>query len=149
MPIAVLTPDGTVLVDTLARPMESIPADARAIHGISAATVAGAPPFPDLYPQLRALLAQRTIVPYNVAFDRGILAGVLARPQRRRWTCRWHCALDWWAAYVGEWSDYWDAYRWQPLPGGDHTARGDCRAMRALQQMVISAGRVGEKEQDT
>ena len=105
MPITVLTPDVTVLLDTLVRPIESIPADATAIHGISAATVAGAPPFPDLYPQLRALLAQRTIVPYNVAFDRGILAGVLARPQLRRWTCPWQCAMDWWAAYVGDWSD--------------------------------------------
>ena len=80
MPITVLTPDGTVLLDTLVRPIESIPADATAIHGISAATVAGAPPFPDLYPQLRALLAQRTIVPYKAPTQRcGILTQCIGR----------------------------------------------------------------------
>lgn len=31
--------------------------------------------------------------------------------------------------WVGEWSDYWGDYAWQPLIGGEHRALSDCRAL--------------------
>jgi DNA polymerase-3 subunit epsilon len=43
-----------------------------------------------------------------------------------------HCAMQWYAQYVGEWHDYWGNYRWQRLPGGDHSALGDARATLSL-----------------
>ena len=30
--------------------------------------------------------------------------------------------------YAGQWDDYYQNYRWQRLPEGDHSALGDCRA---------------------
>ena len=39
---------------------------------------------------------------------------------------------------IGDWSDYFHDYRWQPLPGGDHTARRDCLATLKLIRMMAS-----------
>jgi DNA polymerase-3 subunit epsilon len=36
------------------------------------------------------------------------------------------------AAFVGEWNEYHGNYRWQRLPGGDHSALGDARATLSL-----------------
>ena len=32
------------------------------------------------------------------------------------------------ARFIGEWASWKDDYKWQKLPGGDHTALGDCIA---------------------
>lgn len=37
-------------------------------------------------------------------------------------------AMEKYAQFVGEWSDYYEAYHWQPL-GGSHAALGDCQAV--------------------
>lgn len=57
---------------------------------------------------------------------------------------RWHCVKEQYAAYVGDWHDHYGNYRWYPLPGGDHTALGDCRATLALMQRMAS-GEKGEQ----
>ena len=120
-------------------PTEPIPPEATAIHGLTAAAVAGAPPFPDLYPRLRQVLRGRTILTYNTAFDSRILAGVLARHALGRWRCQWACAMLQWAAYVGDWSETHGAYVWHPLPGATHSAAGDCQAVvRLLHRMAAS-----------
>lgn len=35
--------------------------------------------------------------------------------------------MEWYAQWIGDWSDYWGNYRWQPLFGG-HRALDDCLA---------------------
>jgi DNA polymerase-3 subunit epsilon len=41
------------------------------------------------------------------------------------------------AEFVGEWNDYHGNYRYQKLPGGDHTAVGDCRAtLKVIKKMA-------------
>ncbi|MGW7244638.1 hypothetical protein [Streptomyces sp. NPDC054804] len=44
---------------------------------------------------------------------------------------RFEDAMEPYAAWVGEWSDYWGDYVWQRLPGGDNRALGDCIAVVA------------------
>jgi hypothetical protein len=39
----------------------------------------------------------------------------------------WIDVMEPYSQYVGDWSDYWESYRWQPL-GGGHRAVGDARA---------------------
>lgn len=127
--IGVLAADGSTLIDTLIRPAGPIPPDSTLIHGITDARVANAPRFAEVYPVLAELLRGKRVVVYNADFDTMILEG----------TCRhyglptieaaeYDCAMIAFARYCGEWSDYFGDFKWQPLPGGDHTAIGDCRA---------------------
>ena len=136
--IAVLAMDGRVLLDTLVRPAGPITPEATSVHGLDAAGLVGAPSFPDVYPVLAALLQSRLIVTYNVEFDQCILNQVLRRHRLRRWRCRWGCAMLEYAAWMGEWSDTHQDYRWHPLPGGNHSALGDCRATLALLQRMAT-----------
>ena len=58
--IAVLDAAGNVLMDTLVRPLNPIPPEVSAIHGITDRMVAGAPLFPEVLPELQGLLNGRT-----------------------------------------------------------------------------------------
>ena len=139
--VAVLAPTGDVLLDTLVRPPIPIPADATRIHHITDAMVADAPTFAEVYPRLAEVVNGKRLVIYNVAFDWPLLELECARanlpmlqPRSRS------CAMEWYAPYAGEWSDYHGEYRWQRL-AGDHSALGDCRAvLRLLQRVAADQG---------
>ena len=53
----------------LVRPTREIPAEATAVHGISAAEVADAPSFADIAIELRGFLGDAVFVAHNVGFD--------------------------------------------------------------------------------
>ncbi len=144
--IGIIDIQGNVLMDTLVQATEPISAEAGYIHGITQEVLATAPTFPDTYPNLCRLLgAASTIIVYNASFDRGILERArkihelpfypVAEFYEGSNVCSgWkglECAMLWYAQWVGEWSDYWRGYKWQPLYGG-HRALGDCRATLAL-----------------
>lgn len=138
--LAILAPDGTALLDTLIKPQSPIPPEATAVHGITDAMVADAPSFPVVYEQARAVLGGMRIVAYNREFDMGMW-----RQTRRRHGlkgvagAKWVCAMKPYAAYCGEWSEWHGNFKWQPLPGGDHTAIGDCRATLELIKTMAAA----------
>lgn len=154
--LGVLALDGTPLLDTLVNPCEPISAGAWRVHGVSDDQVALALTFAQLEPLLRELLHGRDVIVYNASFDRGILEQELARlfrsseggslAQRRllayqaaaTWLkeVRWHCLMELYAEWVGEWRR--GSYKWQPLPGGDHSAIGDCRAALAVLERMAS-----------
>ena len=68
---------------------------------------------------------------YNAAFDRAML-----RQTREQYGLpkfgipgpRFECAMEMYAQWIGDWSDYHEGYRWYPLAGG-HRAREDCLAV--------------------
>jgi Exonuclease len=144
--LAVIDRDGRVLLDTLLDPQAPVHPDAAALHGLTAEHLAGQPTFGELVDDLADVLHGKRIVAYNAPFDRAILAGELDRLHQARqprtpvpWTghlltsawlakTRWTCAMRLYAAWMGEWSDYWSDWKWFPLPGGGHRARPDCAA---------------------
>lgn len=132
--IAILSPDGTVLLDTLVRPLIPISLEATGIHGITNDDVADAPPFPKLYERLKAILSGKSIVIYNAAFDLRMLQQTLRKYRLPPFDLdedQIDCAMLYYAAWRGEiWSD--GSYKWQKLQGGDHSAAGDCRATLEL-----------------
>lgn len=67
--IAILNAACEPILDTLVRPTRPIPAEATAIHGITDDMVATAPSWPEVADQYAALIADRTVVAYNAAFD--------------------------------------------------------------------------------
>lgn len=149
--LAVIDAEGKTLIDSLIEPTVEIEPGAIAIHGISNADVAGVGGFHlHLTPLLQAV-RDRDIVIYNAEYDLRLLRqsarpyGIwLAFPTSDRRQCRIftnggsiHCAMLPYSAWCGEWNSCHGNYRWQNLPGGDHSALGDCRAtLEILRKMA-------------
>ncbi|MFW5691562.1 MAG: exonuclease domain-containing protein [Chloroflexota bacterium] len=129
---------GQTLMQTLARPRGRIPAEVVKVHGITDAMVAEAPGFEALYVPFSTLVAGRTVIAYNAAFEEGILQGVCARrglpiPRLKEWSC----AMKAYARYYGECHSRYGGYKWQSLGKacaqqnipvrGAHDALSDCR----------------------
>ncbi|NOG65670.1 MAG: 3'-5' exonuclease [Chloroflexi bacterium] len=135
--IAVIDHTGAVLFNSRVKPLRPERLSERGdsgvaatdIHGITAEDLANAPTFGEIYPALYHALHGKHVVVYNKDFDLPIL-----RATRQEWYCpsfgfeKSSCAMLWYAQYCGDWSSYFQSYRWQPLPGGDHSALGDARA---------------------
>jgi DNA polymerase-3 subunit epsilon len=141
--ISVIAPDGEVLFDTLVQPSGEIPAEASSVNGITDSMVADAPKFTDIFPQLDQVLKDKLIVAYNAEFDRQMLQQTCRR-YGLEITPNWKCAMLAYSAWIGEWSSYFGSYKWQRLPQGDHTARGDCLATLELIRRMASSELVGE-----
>lgn len=138
--LAAINRDGGVIIDTLVRPTRPIPAQATAIHGITDAMVAGAPTFAAIAPKVQviATLPHRLVI-YNMDYDLRLLRQS-ADAVRYPWPgAIAQCAMLAYSAYVGDWSRMRGGYRWQKLPGGDHSALGDCRATLAILQEMANS----------
>ncbi|MGW0647319.1 exonuclease domain-containing protein [Streptomyces umbrinus] len=158
--IAVTTASGTVLLDTLLNPGGPIPAASSSIHEITDAMVEGAPTFSEILPRLTEALAGRRIVIYNQEYDTGRLLwelhlhhqaqGTVDFTKHPRYGSPRHaaaqawldaqvweeCAMEQYAAFFGDWHDYFGNYTWQELRGG-HRALSDTRAViRLLEEMA-------------
>ena len=137
--------EAKLLFEGTVRPVCRIEPGATRIHGHTAKSLAGSPPFWEVYPDLLGALWGRRVVVYNAPFDRrvwdedvrtlgarGALAGQLPP---------WECAMRRYAAYVGEPSKKRGGYRTQKLPGGDHSALGDALAtLRLIEEMAAGEG---------
>jgi DNA polymerase-3 subunit epsilon len=135
--IAILSPTGAVLLESRVRPVQPIPPEATAIHGITDAMVARAPTFPAIHAQIAAAIRGQEVPVYNVAYDRPVLGGVCERHDLPRLKPkRWTCAMEWYAQWCGDQTADGD-YRWQALPGGGHSAIEDARAViRLIRRMA-------------
>jgi len=161
--IAIIDLTGAVLLDTLVKPSKPIPPAARSIHHISDEMVKDAPTFDHVWPKIADLCAGREIVIYNASYDVSMLissrasAGGPYLTDIKTWWDRYSpaeqeirqmkttCAMEWYAQWVGDYSSYHGNYRFQKLPGGDHSALGDCRATLAVIRRM--AGIVDPAEQ--
>ena len=142
--IAIVDASAKVLFEGTVRPVCRIEASATRIHGHTALSLAGSPPFLEVYPDLLEALWGRRVIVYNASYDRrvwdaevrslgarGALAGELPP---------WECAMRRYAAYVGEPSKR-GGYRSQKLIGGDHSALGDALAtLRLIKEMAAGGG---------
>jgi len=138
--IAVVDANAKTLFEGTVRPGCRIESGATRIHGHTMGSLAGSPPFLEVYPDLLEALWGKRVIVYNASYDRrvwdaavrslgarGALAGELPP---------WECAMRRYAAYVGEPSKR-GGYRSQKLPGGDHSALGDALAtLRLIEEMA-------------
>lgn len=148
--IAIVNQAGEVLLDRLVKPSKGIPAEVTGIHGIRDEDVAGAPGWGEVCSEVSRILEGATrVVIYNAAFDLRMmrqscrLAGVDV-PKIMQWRPPHdlpglpdvECAMEGYARFVGEWSEYWGSFRWQRLPSGGHRALDDCLAtLEVLREM--------------
>ena len=120
------------------KPTQPILPEATAIHHITDLDVAQAPSFDMIYDQLKALLEGKRVVIYNAGFDIQMLRQSGVNSKLPALTIKKTCCMEMYAQFIDDWSDYFHGYRWQPLPGGDHTARGDCLVTLDLIKMMAS-----------
>lgn len=145
--VSVINDKGETLISGYCRPehTESWNA-AEAVHGISPEMVAGCPTFREGYlPKLLELIeGAAAIVAYNAGFERSILLGYGVEP-----AVAFIDPMLMFAEVYGEWSDYFQSYRWKNLQTAanyynyDFTAHDsleDVRATRFIFEKMIGDG---------
>lgn len=152
--IAVIDHTGAVLFNSRVKPLRperlsqkgASDQTATDIHGITAEDLESAPTFGEIYPALYHVLHGKHVVAYNAHFDITLLIET-----RHEWYCpsfgfkETTCAMKMYAQFCGDWSDWWQSYRWQPLPSGDHSALGDALAtLEVLREMAASLVKEGD-----
>lgn len=137
--ITIIDANGTPILDTLVRPTQPIPAEATAIHRITDEMVATVPSWPEVAEEYAAVVAGRTVVAYNAAFDvrllqqthqiHGLTAPILTTA----------CAMLLYASWNGEWVEGRQGWQWRwiklieaardcgVLEDGAHRALADAR----------------------
>jgi DNA polymerase III subunit epsilon len=138
--IAIVDMSAKVLFEGTVRPVCRIEASARRIHGHSARSLAGSPPFWEVYADLLEALWGRRVIVYNASYDRRVwdaeVRSLGARAALAGELPPWECAMRRYAAYVGELSKR-GGYRSQKLTGGNHSALGDALAtLRLIEEMA-------------
>lgn len=140
--LAIINIRGETAYNQRFKPSLPVEEGAMWVHGLTPEVLEGEPRFTDEYPKIKDLLTSANLVLiYNADFD----------VARLRQTCQLYslpvikftddCVMTWYAQFYGEWSNYWQSYKWQPLSGGDHSALGDCRAtLDVLKHMAEAVG---------
>jgi DNA polymerase-3 subunit epsilon len=143
--ISLINPKGEPLLNTLVKPLREIGAEAAAVNGITIEKCESAPVWPDVFPKFCEIVAGKTVIIYNRDFDVRII-----KQSCRDWELDdlgfWgqdgtslECAMLMYSQWVGEWSWRRGNYKWQKLPGGDHSAQGDCLAtLEIIRHMAAS-----------
>jgi DNA polymerase-3 subunit epsilon len=138
---------------SLVKPTIPISEGASTMHGIYDEHLIEALSFEQIFLEVWKFLGNKDLIIYNAEFDLKVIRSSLrargiqaAFPTSDRRKCRIfsnggaiHCAMHYYSQYVSEWNDYHGNYKWQKLPGGDHSALGDCRAtLQIIKEMAAS-----------
>lgn len=151
--IAIINSAGETLLNTLVKPVEAIPADATNIHGITDDMVKTSPTWLDLAPKVKTLLEGKLLVVYNAVYDRKMMHQTAERHSlpKVEWKeiCEWHCAMEAFAEFYGDYNRYRGSYRWQKLVmaarhcGVDyedaHDALADCKMALGVSKHMLKA----------
>jgi DNA polymerase III subunit epsilon len=130
--IAIIDKNKEVLFNSRIKPKNPISQSASKIHGITNKDLLKSPSFSQIYLELKRIVKDKTIIIYNSSFDRRILRQQIALNNLEPIKFDSDCVMEWYSQYIGDWNDYHQSYTWQKLPGGDHSALGDCRAVLKL-----------------
>ncbi len=126
--IGIINLFGKTLLDTFVKPTCAISKGATAIHGITEETVANAPTFEAIRPLIELMTHEKIVIIYNSDFDNEVIRHCCKVNKLPRLKYESYCAMELYSEFVGDWNNYYDNYQWQKLPGGDHSAIGDCKA---------------------
>jgi DNA polymerase-3 subunit epsilon len=149
--IAVLDHDGTVLIDTLVKPLGKIPADATAIHGITNEMAKTAPQWDVVWPRVEIAFINRAVGVYNADFD----LRMIRQTHQKNWLSwfepegtTFFCIMKLYAQFYGQWNAKHKNYRWQsleiagrqcgiPFPNS-HRAKDDTLLSRAILEYMAN-----------
>lgn len=117
--IAILNCYGNMIVNTLVKPQQPIPPASTVIHGITDKDVINMPTWLDVQPYIKKVLTGKDVIIYNAAYDRKMMAQSSERWGIKRVDqiidCQYYCAMNAYAEYNGDWSEYHQSFRWVKL----------------------------------
>ena len=142
--ISIVDYHGSVLLDTLVKPLHSIPWDVIRVHGITDEMVDGAPSWYEVWPQVEKVLEGRYVGIYNADFDIRMMKQSHGL-HGMSWTMsenRNFCIMKLYAQFYG-------TGRWQKLESAGrqcglelpntHRAKDDTFLARAIFKYMVSA----------
>lgn len=139
--LAIINLRGEVKYNQRFKPTQMIAPEAAAVHGLTADLLEEEPDFASEWPTIKALIeGARLVLIYNASYDVYCLDKTCALHECKPIPMTTECLMEWYAQFVGDWSDYHQDFRWQPLPGGDHSALGDCQAALEVLRTMAEAG---------
>ncbi|NTU63010.1 MAG: 3'-5' exonuclease [Chloroflexi bacterium] len=114
--ICLLDHDGSIAFESLVKPTVNIPLDATRVHHITDALVSAAPAWPEIWPQVETLLAERRIAIYNAEYDLRLLKQS-HRVHGLVWSTplSYFCIMKLYAQFRGDWNSRAGNYRWHSL----------------------------------
>jgi DNA polymerase III epsilon subunit-like protein len=131
--LSIIDMAGRTLFDSLLRPTCAINPFAAKVHNLTERHLRNAPPYPDVHEVVKSTLYGRTVIAYNITFDRRSL---IQTAQAFKLDSGWIERLDWQCAMRAH-SEYLGVGNAPKLQGGDHTALGDCLAtLKLLRRMA-------------
>jgi DNA polymerase III subunit epsilon len=113
--IALVDLDETVLFHSLVRPERAIPAEATDIHGISDEMVVNAPPWHEVWTEIRHFFASRTALIFNEGFDTRMVYIVCRRSSLPVGLLDSECVMEAYARYVRSYSSKHRDFTWVGL----------------------------------
>ncbi len=147
--ICLIDNDGAVLLDSLIKPTVPIPPDATRVHGITNAMVSNAPTWPEVWPRLEPILAERRLAIYNADYDVRLLQQT-QRVHGLTWDLplSQFCIMKLYAQYRGDWNARSGSYRWVSLDDARwqchlelpnaHRAKADTLLARAVLHYIAA-----------
>lgn len=141
--VSIVDHDGGILIDSLVRPVKSIPPDVIKLHGITNQMVQNAPTWLEVWPAVEDVFRGRYIGIYNVEFDLRLM-----RQTHQRYGLTWDLPNQRFFDVMKLYSDFSGAQRWQTLEAAGsqcsipiqntHRAKDDTLLLRALFQHIAS-----------
>ena len=131
--LAIIDLMGNTLINTRLNPTGDISDVATKIHGISKEDLKLSPTLPNIWAKFQEVTEGKIVLIYNADFDLNALASSLkAWKMKSLLSVRYDCVMMMYSKFVGEPGKYAGSHKWQKLPGGNHTALGDCQATLAV-----------------
>ncbi len=111
--IGIIDQAGATVLERLIKPTK--PVLNSMYHGITDDMLKDAPGFPVIYEEIKRALGGKTVVAYNLDYDRRMLFQDCHRHSLDPLAFTGRCAMEQYAVFNGEWNDYHGNYRWQKL----------------------------------
>lgn len=144
--VSIIDGNGKVLLDTLVKPVKSVPINATKIHGIDDSMLKNANTWPEIKEQFEQVIKGKTLLIYNADYDVRLLKQTyeqygLSTKALNQAVSNAECVMLNYAEYYGEWDDYRDNWKWQKLTNAAKQCRiGITGAHRALADVQMTLG---------
>ncbi len=134
--LSMINNEGRVVLAGLVNPQRPIPMDAQKIHKIDNRAVRDCPPFPAIGNLIAGIMDGKHIVAFNAGFDVHLIMTLFQRYEIKVPDFEVSCAMESYAAWVGDWAKTKEDYKWQRLPklafGTAHDSLVDCQSTLLL-----------------
>lgn len=141
--ISIIGKYGEILLDTLIKPVKSIPESASRIHNITDWQVRDSPTWPDIYQNYRDAVKNKTVIIYNRRFDNRLLRQTCGKYHVATPRIKTICLMELYSLYEGVINRRTGGYKWFKLIdaignnnimviGSFHRALSDVCASRKL-----------------